>query len=975
MNLHFPLIPESRPFKTLSSIMKCNETKPFLKFISLTDSFFQQIFSFEYEKALEILLNFINNNPRNEDEMNILYCFNLILITYGNMPKHRNYFSPIIDFVYNDDIITNFSPNSSNFINKMLEIGKTKDIFISDIQSFSPLPKDYELPYILNILQNDKLDELKQYINSSNDFHFNKADDKICYFHVFRLFNEVNHQQHDKISYIEYCAAYGSKDCFSYFMLNHAYVDDVTNKFAILSGNIDIIHMLESSSNDSSSFDFLFRFSIIGHNLNISEWLLSNFKCEFFSPADCILLNDYRAFLFLVLNGANLSVIYKNIQSPISHYYFPLTLTCKIRYSLFESIKLLVENGANINEINYEDDENNIFSSIYYLCKRSLNFNIKELEYLLEKGGDPNIGEISPLYLCCNTQNPSQEVISLLLKYGANPNINERSPLKALCEKKQINRELIEYLIHNGADINYGSPKPFYSLCMNENKNMELIQLFVTHGAEMERSLLYECMCKKLDLETIKYLYENGANINLKQVIYYYDPKFIQLYATPLSLACQSNNIEIIQYLLQQGAKIDNKNASPLYNICCQSNANNEIIKLLLENGADPNYTVKRKFDEQDQSSSTFYVLCDNNKQNLEAINLLLSYGADADCINDVADGHSFIELYHSNILCALCNTNNINLEVLKTALKHKKDMNNGNQNPINNIVMQETINFEAISLLIEYGVDINKTSKIYDKMPLWSQFSPFSYLCYHYDDLNIDTLKYFIEKGADVNSLYTHYSQLYKSNFFSPLYCLFSKKTINLDLIKFLVSQKADPNVGTYSILNFLCEKDEPDISLVKYAIEIGCNVNQLETKYTNHMTYTAFSPLFICCNKQMANCDLIQLLLENGADPNISCIIRDYDYMEYTTPFLAFVQHNQNGEEALKLLLDHGADVNKCQHIMGNGNRNEYHSPLYALCAAKVIKHDSIKLLIQRGAIIDQETKDYIQQENIAQLFYLLQ
>ena len=123
------------------------------------------------------------------------------------------------------------------------------------------------------------------------------------------------------------------------------------------------------------------------------------------------------------------------------------------------------------------------------------------------------------------------------------------------------------------------------------------------------------------------------------------------------------------------------------------------------------------------------------------------------------------------------------------------------------------------------------------------------------------------------------------------------------------------------------------------------------------------------------MANCDLIQLLLENGADPNISCIIRDYDYMEYTTPFLAFVQHNQNGEEALKLLLDHGADVNKCQHIMGNGNRNEYHSPLYALCAAKVIKHDSIKLLIQRGAIIDQETKDYIQQENIAQLFYLLQ
>ena len=67
-------IPETRQFKTLSSVMKTEEAKPFIKFISLTDLFYQQIFNFDYEKSLEILLQFINNNSGNDDEMNISYC-------------------------------------------------------------------------------------------------------------------------------------------------------------------------------------------------------------------------------------------------------------------------------------------------------------------------------------------------------------------------------------------------------------------------------------------------------------------------------------------------------------------------------------------------------------------------------------------------------------------------------------------------------------------------------------------------------------------------------------------------------------------------------------------------------------------------------------------------------------------------------------------------------------------------------------
>ena len=54
---------------------------------------------------------------------------------------------------------------------------------------------------------------------------------------------------------------------------------------------------------------------------------------------------------------------------------------------------------------------------------------------------------------------------------------------------------------------------------------------------------------------------------------------------------------------------------------------------------------------------------------------------------------------------------------MLKIALEHKKDMNNGNQNPINCLLepIETPINFDVIKLLIDYGVDINATTIWYD--------------------------------------------------------------------------------------------------------------------------------------------------------------------------------------------------------------------------------------------------------------------
>ena len=342
---NFKVIPETRPFKTLSSVMRTDEAKPFLKFISLSDLFYQQIYNNEYEKSIQTLLQFINNNSGDDDEMNISYCFNFILETFFFLPKYREFFSPIIYYIYKDKEPLNPSAKITEFINKMIQIGKDKTKFINQIKILRLFcavniffsqddtsddekddDDDNEYKLLLNIIQNDRIKEFKEYIANNSNFDFNE---KITSYPSLFYYHNRGYLYSYKLSYIECCAAYGSKECFNFLLLNNTKISDLIFQFSIFGGNLEIIHSLDELS--PSSFDYHFYISIIAHNLAISEWLLSNFKCEFFSPTDCVFFNDYRSFLFLVLNGVDLSCEYSNIFVNCSNY-FSLNLLCDIPF-------------------------------------------------------------------------------------------------------------------------------------------------------------------------------------------------------------------------------------------------------------------------------------------------------------------------------------------------------------------------------------------------------------------------------------------------------------------------------------------------------------------------------------------------------------------------------------------------------------------------------------------------------------------
>ena len=113
----------------------------------------------------------------------------------------------------------------------------------------------------------------------------------------------------------------------------------------------------------------------------------------------------FKVAQFLIDNGANVNNLNRKILMINEEYIIP-------------TINFLLENGANINE---PDRFNNI------LYDAIMDENLEIVEFLLEKGANPNI-DFSNSYhetpfIMAYKRNSSIDIIRLLLRYGANPNI------------------------------------------------------------------------------------------------------------------------------------------------------------------------------------------------------------------------------------------------------------------------------------------------------------------------------------------------------------------------------------------------------------------------------------------------------------------------------------------------------------------------------------------------------------------------
>ena len=148
---------------------------------------------------------------------------------------------------------------------------------------------------------------------------------------------------------------------------------------------------------------------------------------------------------------------------------------------------------------------------------------------------------------------------------------------------------------------------------------------------------------------------------------------------TPLYLACENSHTELVKLLLEHGADANIKSEygyTPLYRACDKDNT--EVVKLLLEHGADVN-------SKDNYGNTLLYSACKNN--NTELAKLLLEYGADVNIKNK----------YGGTLLYWACLKNNTELVKLLLDYGAWKDLN------VNNLPNYITNRKEIEELVLSY--------------------------------------------------------------------------------------------------------------------------------------------------------------------------------------------------------------------------------------------------------------------------------
>ena len=470
----------------------------------------------------------------------------------------------------------------------------------------------------------------------------------------------------------------------------------------------------------------------------------------------------------------------------------------------------LIESGANVNN----KDKDGLTSLHYAVHYKQLEY----VRYLVESGADILIRDdkgLSPLYYA--VQQESLDIANYLVLFAAGSSKYGKqwlTPLRKLVA--QGNNELVRYLVEFAGEEKYdiGSSSPLF--CIKLYRNLDIVRLLVESGADVNHRtkdgltpLHNAVQCN--NLEYVRHLVDSRADILIRDdkglsPLYYavqqesldianylimcagsFFSKYDKEWLTPLrKLVAQGNN-ELVRYLVEFAGeeKYDIGSSSPLF--CIKLYKNKDIIRFLLDSGADVNYRTKSGF------TPLYHAV---QKENLDIVRLLDQSGADVNY--QTSDG--FTPLH--------CAVQKENLGIVRLLVESRADVNsraNDGFTPLLCAVQKE--NLDIVRLLYQSGADVNYHTR--------GGFTP---LHCAVQKENLDIVRLLYQSGADVN---------YQTRSgFTPLLCAVQKK--NLDIIRYLVESGANVDRKTRdgsTSLHYATQMENLDI--VRYLVESGADIH----------------------------------------------------------------------------------------------------------------------------------------------------
>ncbi|WP_286033194.1 ankyrin repeat domain-containing protein [Brachyspira pilosicoli] len=286
----------------------------------------------------------------------------------------------------------------------------------------------------------------------------------------------------------------------------------------------------------------------------------------------------------------------------VTHYANSTPLMIASSYGHYDIAKALIDNGALVN-LRAGDGFNALMEAV-----RTGNIEIAKL--LIEHNSDINIKNKdgkNMIMIACEKGN--EEMFNILIENNAD--INEKSSWGASAliyasEKGNIN--IMQYLIDNGIDVNGkaddNGDTPLLWAVTGENP-YEASKLLIENGADInatnDSGVAPATILAASTPKVVKLLKDNGADL---------DTKFLDYYP-PIAIAAGAGNLEIVKALVENGADVNyypnDINYTAIFHAIDQHNY--EVAEYLFKNGVDLNIKMKPDNDYGRSIKESYNVL------------------------------------------------------------------------------------------------------------------------------------------------------------------------------------------------------------------------------------------------------------------------------------------------------------------------------------------------------------------------------
>lgn len=262
---------------------------------------------------------------------------------------------------------------------------------------------------------------------------------------------------------------------------------------------------------------------------------------------------------------------------------------------------------------------------------------------------------------------------------------------------KGQNYAIIPTLLNNGADVN-------------------------AHDSSGNSVLIYACRFKA-NADVIKMLIKYGANINARDN----DWKSVLMYAS------QNDNVEILQILVNAGANINAKmeNGTTALTIAAQNNPNLNVVKFLLENGADINARVMLKAVQTISSTTK------NIRKKQKAIKATTNLD-----VTEVAK--TATSWYAKTKGIFMDNDIKEGAEDTANKLTEVEEIYNNAEGKTVLMIACENTNPEIVEFLFNYKINVNERGPF--------GMTALMYACDSKTTSDVRAIKILLERGADTN-------------------------------------------------------------------------------------------------------------------------------------------------------------------------------------------------------------------------------